>query len=289
MPTSDKEQSRNDIYIRRLMTRMTHFDNMESTMNDGIGSRRSRLSEEALADMEEYVNYDSIYEKKERLEKTAILESTDEGVTVVPYPLHCEPIYSSEGSQSSSEDGTRSPSLASTATSSTQSHSQASTAPSWEMVKEAPFDDINASEISDSEHVEEPAHVGQPNPVQANPPWEEVPMFHSSHIPRHTIYGISGSYPTAGAYRVYSPLLTCGIPFLPSSQDGYPSPRLEPLEEGEEEEELKDLYESIFGRDDEGAIEACETMVIAKDGTAADGEEMLEDLQCAPNTQINPL
>lgn len=258
-------------------------------MNDGIGSRRSRLSEEALADMEEYVNYDSIYEKKERLEKTAILESTDEGVTVVPYPLHCEPIYSSEGSQSSSEDGTRSPSLASTATSSTQSHSQASTAPSWEMVKEAPFDDINASEISDSEHVEEPAHVGQPNPVQANPPWEEVPMFHSSHIPRHTIYGISGSYPTAGAYRVYSPLLTCGIPFLPSSQDGYPSPRLEPLEEGEEEEELKDLYESIFGRDDEGAIEACETMVIAKDGTAADGEEMLEDLQCAPNTQINPL
>jgi len=302
MPASNKEHLRPDNYTHQLLTRMAHFDSIEGTMNDSIGSLRSKLSDEAIVDLEEYINTDSIYEKEENLERTVILESTDQGFTVVPYPLHCEPVYGSQGSQSSSEDGTCSSSRGSTATSGTQSPSQASAAPGCEMINGKPFDDVNVLDPSDSDLVQDSDHIPHPTPFKIESQCPKAPMHHASHIPQHTVCGISGAHPAAGVYRAYSPPLTSGIPFLPSSQDGYPSPRLGPLEEeaegeasidflldsptqykqedaeisdygsglstileeagqvgeivGGDEEELRDLYESIFGRDGEDVFEA---------------------------------
>ena len=302
MPASNKEHLRTDNYTHQLLTRMAHFDSIESTMNDGIGSLRSKLSDEAIVDLEEYINTDSIYGKEENLERTVILESTDQGFTVVPYPLHCEPVYGSQGSQSSSEDGTCSSSPGSTATSGTQSPSQASAAPGCEMINGKPFDDVNVLDPSDSDLVQDSDHIPHPTPFKIESQCPKAPMHHASHIPQHTVCGISGAHPAAGVYRAYSPPLTSGIPFLPSSQDGYPSPRLGPLEEeaegeasiyflldiptqykqedaeisdygsglgtilveagqvgeivGGDEKELRDLYESILGRDGEDVFEA---------------------------------
>lgn len=330
MPASNKEHLRTDKYTHQLLTRMAHFDSIEGTMNDGIGSLRGKLSNEAIADLEEYINTDSNDEDEERLEKTVVLESTDKGVTVVPYPLHCEPVRGSQGSQSSSENGTCSSSRGSTATSGTQSPSQASAVPGYEVINGNQFDDVNVSDLSDSERVQEPDHVHRPTPSKIESQCSEAPAHHASHTPLHTIYEINGAHPAAGAHRAYSPPWTSGVPFLPSSQDGYPSPMLEPLEEeadgeasmeflsdsstqykqedagisgyggglgtmfGEpeqaaefvdgDEEELRELYKSIFGRDSEDGFEAS----LADDepiDDGFDGEEMLEDPQSASNAQ----
>ncbi len=270
-------------------------------MNDGLEGRQRRqaagLSDEAIENMEEYVNRESSPESEKYLDTTATLEATDQGVTEVPYPLHCEPVHSFDSSQSPSEQG----SPCSTNTS----------LRSWEVVSDSPVDDLNASDLSDRESDRESDHnnlnMGQGDSQSEDGDVPQTPTS-GNHFPPLA--------PTI--YRAYSPIITSGIPFLPSSQDGYPSPRLEPLEQeddismeyssveepmhykqekanlyndegylstvdgeldqedegGKVDEELNALYESIFGPANEDAEEANQTCSEGEGGRVDEEEEL---------------
>ena len=224
MPVPSPKAIQTAKYARYLQSRMSNFPNHNNgTIGGGFSGgqkwQKATFPDEAAAATETYINSEGGLTVEEDLTATATLETTVGGVSSVPYPLHCRPVCRSEGSQSTSRQHSRSSSRNSTAASSGSENVD-------------PFDDLDTTGIEgygfECESDGLPyLHLREPSSEQQNGSTHPV----SDALPPRWTDGSTIPTPIPGPFHAYRPPFpsTSGIPILPSSQAGYPSPCLEPL------------------------------------------------------------